>query len=420
MVEPHCMNCNRAWDRPFLDAHLSHSWCQGGLRKHREAILFDRERSLLPVTQEAVAVERQKRRYGEELPVLHEQMAALQQQIAVIQDQITLYRHYIRNGPSQHAPQTQERRQFIAACPKASCRGFLSSAYKCGTCDGHFCSQCREPKEDEGHTCDPTLVETIKEILRDSRPCPTCGTAISRVSGCDQMFCTQCSTAFSYAKGTVITGVIHNPHYFERMRALGGAPARQPGDNPCGGWPRWWDINNRIPQSHNKYLAEVYRWARHVEQEELTNRYPTPTDRVDNTDLRVRYLLGEITEAAMRQHIQRRDRTHQFKLEVRAPLELYVISTLELFQEVAANSRLNYETRVAEFLTTVETLCNAPLRAIADRYKLRTPQFSCDTTVNTRGMLEHTMYNVFRDGYKPPKRTRASSSNTASDESDSD
>jgi hypothetical protein len=413
------MNCRRAWDRPFLDAHLSHSWCQGELRKHREAILFDRERSLLPVSQEAVAVERQKRRYGEELPGLVEQLTALQQQVEAIEAQIAFNKHYIRHGPSQHTPQVQERRQFIAACPKADCRGFLSTAYKCGTCEGHFCSQCRESKE-EGHTCDPTLVETIKEILRDSRPCPTCGTAISRVSGCDQMYCTQCNTAFSYAKGTVIKGVIHNPHYFERMRALGGAPARQPGDAPCGGWPRWWDINSRVPTRYNKYLAEVYRWARHVEQEELTNKYPNPTDRVDNTDLRVRYLLGEATEQSMRQLIQRRDRTHQFKLEVRAPLELYVISTLELFQEVAANSRLDYVVRVDEYVRTIETLCNQPLRAIADRYKLRVPQFSCNTLVDTRGYLETRMYDAFKEGYKPEKKTRASSSNAAATDTDTD
>ena len=417
------MNCRRAWDRPFLDAHLSHSWCQGDLRKHREAILFDRERSLLPASQEAVAIERQTRRYGEEMPALHEQMAALQQQVAAMQDQINLYRHYIRHGPSQHAPQAQERRQFIAACPKASCRGFLSSAYKCGTCEEQFCSACREPKSDQ-HTCDPAPVETIKEIVKHRRPCPKCGTVISRVSGCDQMFCTQCNTAFSYEKGTVIRGVIHNPHYFERMRALGGAPARQPGDEPCGGWPRWWDINSRIPQRFNTYLADEYRWARHVEREELTDRYPLPTDRVDNTDLRVRYLLGEMTDAAMRQQIQRRDRSHQFKLEVRAPLELYVISTLELFQEVAANSRLDYDVRVPEFITTIETLCNVPLRAIADRYKLRVPQFSTTMTVTTRGQLESSFYSVFKDGYKPQKVTRASastsSSNTVSEGSDSD
>jgi hypothetical protein len=400
------MNCRRAWDRPFLDAYLSHSWCQGDLRKHREGVLFDRERSLLPVTQEAVAIERQKRQYGEEIPTLCDKLAILKHEMELIQGQIDVYKHYIRHGPRQTV--AIERRQFVAACPKADCRGFLSTAYKCGTCDSRFCSECREPKED-GHTCDDALVATIREIQRDSRPCPTCGTAISRVSGCDQMFCTQCSTAFSYASGKIVTGVIHNPHYFERMRSLGGDPARQPGDAPCGGWPRWYDFNQRIPRHYNIFLRDLYQVSRHIEQDELP-RFPLETDRADNTDLRVRYLLGELSEKLLRQQIQQRDRRRQFRLEVRGPLEIFVISTLELFQQIATTRTFNYDERIQEYRTLIETTVNAPLRSIADRYKLRVPQIDLEE--------DHRGHVYKQDGYKPVKRKAAavSSSNAAASE----
>ncbi|KQJ84323.1 hypothetical protein BRADI_5g20098v3 [Brachypodium distachyon] len=42
-------------------------------------------------------------------------------------------------------------------------------------------------------------IRSIKEVLRSSVPCPHCGVAISRVSGCDHMFCRNCRNHFNYS-----------------------------------------------------------------------------------------------------------------------------------------------------------------------------------------------------------------------------
>jgi len=42
------------------------------------------------------------------------------------------------------------------------------------------------------------------------------------VKNCDQMWCVECKTAFSWSKGTVEVGIVHNPHYFQWMRQNGG------------------------------------------------------------------------------------------------------------------------------------------------------------------------------------------------------
>ncbi len=42
------------------------------------------------------------------------------------------------------------------------------------------------------------------------------------VHNCDQMWCVECKTPFSWSKGTVETGVVHNPHYYQWMRQHGG------------------------------------------------------------------------------------------------------------------------------------------------------------------------------------------------------
>jgi len=373
-AEPNCMNCHHAWNREFLDQYLSRSWQEGELKEHRASLLFDRERSLLPTTQEAVEVELQKRAYSAELPELCAKVCELKHKLLVLQPEVDRRHYFIRHGrhPGAQKEPEKERRQFIAACPKEDCRGFLSTAYKCGTCQEQFCASCRE-KRSEGHTCDTDLVATIEAIVKDSRPCPNCGMAISKVSGCDQMYCTACDTAYSYQTGKVVTGVIHNPHYFERMKKLHGAVPHQPGGQaggPCNAWPAFHHLPLQIRS--DDFLSGVFRSAQHLEQVEL-HKYPTHAVATDNRDLRVRYLLKELTEARFKQLVQQRDRKRQRELEIRAPLELFIITTMEFF--------LNKPTleKAEVFKTQIDTLINAPLRAIGCRYGNMVPQLNLVT-----------------------------------------
>ena len=150
-----------------------------------------------------------------------------------------------------------ERRVFVRACPAGDCRGFLSQVWKCGMCDNWTCPDCHEVKgleKDGPHMCDPNSVETAKMLAKDSRPCPKCASVIFKIDGCDQMFCTQCHTAFSWRTGRVEMGTIHNPHYYEYQRQRGTVP-RNPGDVPCGGFPDWITISNRCPRTHLRALS---------------------------------------------------------------------------------------------------------------------------------------------------------------------
>ena len=61
-------------------------------------------------------------------------------------------------------------------------------------------------------------IETVKLINKDTIPCPSCGNMITKISGCDQMWCPECKNAWSWSKGVVVFGYIHNPHYFEYQK----------------------------------------------------------------------------------------------------------------------------------------------------------------------------------------------------------
>lgn len=398
------MNCHRAWNREFLDTHLTRSWREGELKEHRGRILWDRERSLLPTSQEAVAVERQKRAYGAEIADLSDQAAPLRAQLKAIEDEIARRQFYILNGREQgyagSEPEQKERRQFIAACPLADCRGFLSTAYKCGTCTTQFCAKCREPTDTNSvHVCDPALAATMAAIAKDTRGCPNCGTGISKVSGCDQMYCTECDTAFSWTTGkVVVSGVIHNPHYYERMQKLKGAVPRQPGDIVCGGWPRFWDLR-KGPAAQATLLGGLFQAATHVEQVVLPELRRVP----NNLDLRVRYLLNDIDEKRFQQLLQQRERRHQRNQEVAGPLELFVLTALEFFIELHKSRKAPTPEAVVALLATIREHVNPALQEIGRRYNNIVPQINLDTNPSSNKGRGYEAYKPA--GWRPAKGT---------------
>ena len=88
-------------------------------------------------------------------------------------------------------------------------------------------------------------IESANLIKKETRPCPQCAVPIYKISGCDQMWCTQCQIAFSWNTGKVVVGgTIHNPHYFQFMRNGGVIGAeRNPDDVVCGGIPNMYHMH---------------------------------------------------------------------------------------------------------------------------------------------------------------------------------
>ena len=86
-------------------------------------------------------------------------------------------------------------------------------------------------------------------IKKETKGCPQCGVRIYKISGCDQMWCTECKVAFSWNSGKIIYGgQIHNPHYYQYMRDQNNginAP-RNPGDVLCGGLIPYYSLNTLL------------------------------------------------------------------------------------------------------------------------------------------------------------------------------
>ena len=183
---------------------------------------MSQERSLLPDTQGLVEDRKLQLFHDKKIGELREEEFYIRQRLRDIAREVTFHRygwrHVAEFDDNYQAPLQEQRKKFIMACPAEDCRGFLSSAWKCGTCDVYVCPECRVVKgarNDEEHKCDEDAVATARLIAAETKNCPQCAIAIYKIDGCDQMWCVECHTPFSWRTGEKVVGTIHNPHYYQ-------------------------------------------------------------------------------------------------------------------------------------------------------------------------------------------------------------
>jgi hypothetical protein len=155
--------------------------------------------------------------------------------------------------------------------------------------------------KDEGHVCNPDDVSSARLIREETKPCPTCTTRIYKIDGCDQMWCIECKTAFSWKSGEIVNGKIHNPHYYEYLRKTQGFVPRA--DNPCQEmqnmqYLRTFFQKHRTMHTRNNptfILIEksVYQLYRFIEELRIYDGNRHETSLVNN---RIQFLIKRIDE----------------------------------------------------------------------------------------------------------------------------
>ncbi len=309
--DPHCMGCKTRWNREFVDSFCTKYFRNTELKRHRETVLFERERALMPGTQPEVEriiqmrrIRRIIRKQKEDLIELHHMYGTLEIDTPLPHEIHTLYREM--ENTYRHLEQLRnsgtltdnEPRQFIRQCPVEICKGFLNEEWFCGLCERYYCKKCNDEVTDD-HICDQQVVETMKLLNKDSKSCPKCGTVIHKTSGCAQMWCITCHTAFNWRTGEIETGRIHNPHFIEfRNKTM---LSREHGDIPCGGVPTFRELRE-IGSTD-----EILQYAVAIHYIERENMY-LDTRPIDNTHLRVAYMLNDIDELEFKNYLQRQEK----------------------------------------------------------------------------------------------------------------
>jgi hypothetical protein len=423
------IKCGKEWSSKFVRQSFPNVFINTKLKSHQSDILLEQERALLPATQPIVEEEIRREKIKLETIEIEKTIRNLIQQK---KDLATSLYHV-----NYTAGYKKEVVKFIRACSDTNCRGFLSSQWKCGICEQWSCPDCHElkgPNKDAEHTCDPNNVATAKLLASDTKGCPLCRTNIFKISGCDQMWCTQCHTAFSWKTGN-IENTIHNPHYYEWKRNNGGL-ARAAGDVQCGHQLDHRTVDTiiqlirtkhtnlqppgRISQKQSQQLrplvqvqpqplvqtqplvqpqtqqavsveidrdriARIYNIIRHTLHLIMVE---LPTYQVDyvskNRDLRVKYLRNLITEESFKEQLQRNDKKHKKNAEIGQVFQLVNTAITDIVLRIIDNLRTSapnaYNLSAISEVDEIVKYCNDILKDISHTYN--SVQYNFTETIN--------------------------------------
>jgi hypothetical protein len=383
-------DCDKEWSRKFLRENFTNVFLNSKYKEHLENVLFDQEKALMPATQ----------------PLVEEKIAKehMRQQIRdldlFIDDLYSQRRELERKIQYGIKSEKEEKAHFVRQCPANGCRGFLSSQWKCGICEQWSCPECHELKgynRDCDHKCDPNNVETAKLLAKDSKPCPKCQSMIFKINGCEQIWCTQCHTAFNWKTGKFEKN-IHNPHYYEWQRKNGGAQ-RNPGDVECGRELGHYTVGRiqDLAKKHSdlcktetkeytgwngrketrvthEYSVSVNKICQSIRNIIHNNHIELPNFQTDyvirNQDLRVKYLENVISEEDFKIMIQRNDKKNKKNNEIAQVLQLANTAVTDIvyrFMDSLEKSHINVDTFLREFEEIIK-YCNDIFKDISFTY----------------------------------------------------
>lgn len=363
----HCMNsqCEKPWSRLFISQNFTKVFASKTLKAHLENVAFEKEQALLPETQIVVEYERESNR---RLEVLNFHIDELTKQLIEYKNEHWQLSNNLKNALATgtvpvHEPtdvilgrhEQEARKNFIRACPANDCRGFLSSRWKCGICEQYTCCECYALKEEgKEHECNPDDVKTAKLLSKDTKPCPKCASMIFKIDGCDQMWCVECKTAFSWKTGRQQTQ-IHNPHYYEYLRRTGNQQqlqdlnAAQNANYNCGNrcytdHQLLYTFSRNLQNSKIKgfttyiknHLYGISEVLNHLENAEMQSKFRANEDELNLQRFRIRssYIKGHISKEHAQISFLRIYKDYDKKREYRELLNMYLQTMDDIYRRL--------------------------------------------------------------------------------------
>jgi hypothetical protein len=449
-----CMDtaCNRQWTRKHISTHFTQSFINTQLKIHRENILFEKERQTFPEAIEKMThlgtikedfqfilstlgnenLNSDKSLYYTILSIsniLFEKIKkhnidANYNYIDIFLTHIDyhveriyniIFTHYVSSSSSasaQHLTITRitdiftiindiirgtgksEMKKKVTQCPTQSCNGILDVEMRCILCKKTYCSSCLEDKPlEEEHKCNPDTVETVNLLKTDTKSCPKCKANIYKIDGCDQMWCIKCHTAFSWKTGAIETK-IHNPHYYEWMRANNGGVIQRnenENENICR--------DEELNQTHANILFQCneenkniykYRFENeiknviHLREDELpkyaVNNNNNNNNRMENhykSTMKMNYLNKQISEKEYKQFLGNEENKKDRNIEIYQLIQMWIVVKTDILKRIlhdVKNKKKNdsyiYDAYNVE-LDELKNFIKSHLNAIEKTYKTK-------------------------------------------------
>lgn len=370
----HCMNCKTEWTREFVLEMFGKTFVNNTYKIHREQILYERELGLLQATLPNVEETIRKEQLKSEIKKLKEEKIKIQHDLDTKRNLL-----YSKNIVSKN-------NIIVRKCPGENCKGFLNSDMKCSLCNCICCNKCREIIIDTDHVCDEEIVKNVSFIKKDAKGCPACGTMISKISGCDQMFCVECHVSFSWKTLQIETGVLHNPHYFEYLAKTKTVIERNPEDVMCGR-----ELDNVFVRNLNNSFVAPYNFANRQLHVNKTNIMETCREVIDiqreilpsllrqnivdkNLDLRINYMRNLITDKQFKLTLQQREKKELKNKDNSMVVSMYIACMTDILYRILdynRNTRANTQDHkpFIEEIKTLQEYVNEQLKIIGENYK---------------------------------------------------
>jgi hypothetical protein len=224
------------------------------------------------------------------------------------------------------------------------------------------------------HICKEDDVETAKLLEKNTKPCPSCNMGIFKIDGCNQMFCTNCNTAFDWVTRNIMNGNIHNPHYFEWIRRQEMSESannddylphtnNNPHDCRNGGITNETSLSllrirrfgRNLTEAQNDEILEFVRVCRnilHIREVVMPMYIFNYAER--NREIRILFMRNKITENEFKKHIQKNDKKYSKSQEIYHVFQFLVNSTSDIVLRYLDSLNRNIVTNNA--LKEVETI----------------------------------------------------------------
>jgi len=259
-IEMHCMICKKTWDRSILFPFMTKNLIKDIYDKQIKR-LIKKEKGRIPQVQPIITLQIKKEELNSQLRTQMRFRGMKQREIWEYKDKedkvkerqsrfdlleinnnIEDLREEIRSianelGENDPKKEKNKKKAFMYKCPKMDCSAFVSiKSGICDICKTKSCTKCWRLKVDENdkkHECNKDDIDSAKYIHSLTKLCPGCSTPIQKSQGCNQMWCTNCHTAFDWESLRIVTGNIHNPHALEYKRKNGNLIRTEVAGNAC-------------------------------------------------------------------------------------------------------------------------------------------------------------------------------------------
>lgn len=201
--------------------------------------------------------------------------------------------------------------------------------------------------------------------------------------------CTKCHTPFDWRTGKIETGRIHNPHYYEFQRQNGGE-RREPGEVRCGGQVDYYGLHRRITE--NGLEENILNWVMsahilsgHIRGILLPQYRDDQVGERTNRDLRIKYLLGLMTDKDWISEIKRREKRREKNRAICLAMTMFA----DTMDDLQANILVGDAEDIPTFLVQMKKLrqyTKTVLENIGVRFQNKVPIITKDWRIKDIGI----------------------------------